>query len=222
MVLPAILGGLATGFGGAAASSIFGGGGPTYQPSETMEALSDYGLSQIKADKPLKKSLKQQFKRLRDEGNRGGAEAFLEAYRGRFSNPQFLEKALARSYKKDIDYNAGGFGDIAKSIYGQQGLGFTGDEYTNFAERAKALGIRSPQAFGDMLKQDLIASGKVMTPTQEQLSYIFGAPTRDESGRITNLYKAIPKFDPASIPQFAPRGTNDNEYTFNINYKQLT
>lgn len=221
-MLPAILGGLATGFGGAAAGAIFGGGGPTYQPSETMEELTDYGLGQLKADKQLKKSLRSGFKSLAKGGNRAGAEAFLEAYRGRFSNPDFLEKTLARSYKKDIDYTRGGFDEMAKSLYGQQGLGYSQDDYTSFINRAKGLGIRSPQAFGDMLKQDLIASGKVMTPQQEQLAYVFGTPTRDESGRITNLYKAIPKFDPASMPQIASRAPGNNEYTFNVNYKQLT
>lgn len=219
-MLPAILGGLATGFGGAAAGALFGGGGPTYQPSETMEALSDYGLGQIEASKGLKKSIKQQARRLAEEGNRGAAEAFLESYRDRFSNPEFIEKRLAKSYGKDINYNTGGYFDIADQLYKQAGAGFSGEEYQQFANQAKARGIRSPQAFQDMLRQDLIASGRIMTPQQEQLSYIFGSPSRDESGRITNLYKAIPKFDPASMPQFTPR-QQSNDYTFNINYSGL-
>lgn len=218
-MLPAILGGLATGFGGAAAGALFGGGGPTYQPSETMEALSEYGLGQIKASPQRKKAIKQQFKSIAQSGNRGAAEAFLESYRDRFSNPEFIEKKLAKSYGKPIDYNTGGFWDIADEVYKQAGTGFTGDEYQQFAQQAKARGIRSPEAFQDMLRQSLIASGKVMTPMQEQLSYIFGPSSKDESGRITNLYKAIPKFDPASMPQVMPRNDN-NEYTFNINYKQ--
>jgi len=37
----------------------------------------------------------------------------------------------------------------------------------------------------------MIASGKVMTPQQEMLSYMFGMPGRDASGRITNTYKAV-------------------------------
>lgn len=220
-MLPAILGGLATGIGGSLAGSLFGGGGPSYSPSPLMEELSSYGEKQIKADKSLQKSLRSQFQRMAEGGNRGAAEAFLEAYRGRFSNPKFIEKTLARSYGKDIDYNRQGYFDIADQIYKQAGTGFTGDEYSAFTEQAKARGIRSPQAFQDMLRQDLIASGKIMTPQQEQLSYIFGAPSRDASGRISNLYKAIPKFDPASMPQFAPKNDN-SEYTFNINYKQLT
>ena len=220
-MLPAILGGLATGFGGAAAGALFGGGGPTYQPSETMEALSDYGLGQVKASKGLKKSIKKEARQLAEGGNRAAAEAFLESYRGRFSNPDFIEKKLAKSYGKDIDFNRGGFFDIADQVYKQAGVGFTGDEYQRFAEQARARGIRSPQAFQDMLRQDLIASGRVMTPDQERLSYIFGPSARDESGRITNLYKAIPKFDPASMPQFKPR-EQDNEYTFNINYSGLS
>jgi hypothetical protein len=40
-----------------------------------------------------------------------------------------------------------------------------------------------------MVRQDMIASGKVMTPQQEMLSYMFGNPGRDESGRIQNTYK---------------------------------
>jgi hypothetical protein len=59
----------------------------------------------------------------------------------------------------------------------------------NMVKRAKSLGIRSAQAFGDMVRQDMIASGKVMTPQQEMLSYMFGNPGRDESGRIQNTYK---------------------------------
>ena len=193
--LAAIAGGLATSLGGSLAGSLFGGGGTEFQPSETMQALSDYGLSQIKAGKKQKKSLKSQFRSLAKQGNRGGAEAFLSSYRDRFSNPEFIDKALAKSFKKDIDYNTGTFFNVADDVYKQAGVGFSGEDYQNFADKAKAFGIRSPQAFQDLLRQDLIASGKVMTPEQERLSYIFGMPSRDESGMITNLYRPINRVD---------------------------
>ena len=212
-----LLGGLGGAFGGGGAS---GGGGPSeYQMTPLQEELSDYGMQQVKASPQRKKAIRQQFKSLRQGGNRGAAEAFLESYRDRFSNPEFIEKRLAKSYGKDIDFNKNSYFNVADEIYNQAGIGFSGDEYGKFAQRAKARGIRSPQAFQDMLRQDLIASGKMLTPQQEQLSYIFGTPSRDESGRVTNLYKAIPKFDPATMPQIKPRNDN-NEYTFNINYKQ--
>ena len=60
--LAAIAGGLATSLGGSLAGSLFGGGGTQFQPSETMQALSDYGLGQIKASKQQKKSIKSQFR----------------------------------------------------------------------------------------------------------------------------------------------------------------
>lgn len=193
----AVAGGLLGGLG-----SAFGGGGPSeYQFTPLQEELLSYGQKQVKASPGRKKAIKKQFKSLREAGNRGAAEAFLESYRDRFSNPEFIEKKLAKSYGRDIDFTGSGFADVAKSVYGQQGLGFTGEEYGGFADRAKALGIRSPQAFGDMLKQDLIASGKVMTPQQEMLSYIFGTPERDSTGRLTNRYPTIAKFTPPSLPE---------------------
>lgn len=210
-----IAGGLLGGIGGGLA----GGSVPEYQMTPLQEELSDYAFSQVKASPQRKRAIKSQFKALRDSGNRGAAEAFLESYRDRFSNPEFIEKKLAKSYRKPVDYGSGGYWDVADQLYNQAGIGFSADEYAKFGQQAKARGIRSPQAFGDMLRQNLIASGKIMTPQQEQLSYIFGAPSRDESGRITNLYKGIPKFDPATMPQIMPRNDN-NEYTFNINYKQ--
>lgn len=175
---------------------LFGGlsGGPAeYQPTPLQEQLLNYGEKQVKASPQRKKSILSEFKSYKKSGNRGAAEAFLEQYRDRFSNPEFVEKRLAKSYRKPIDYNAGNFQDIAQSIYGQQGIGYSADEYGSFGERAKSLGIRSPQAFGDMLKKDLIASGKVMTPQQEMLSYIFGTPERDPTGRLTNRYPSITK-----------------------------
>lgn len=185
----AALGGLAGLVGG----GIAGGGPSAYQMTPLQEELSDYGFRQVKASPQRRKAILSQAKALKKGGNRGASEAFLEAYVDRFSNPEFIEKRLAKSYKKPVDYNAGAFSDIAQSVYGQQGLGYSAEDYTSFGERAKALGVRSPQAFGDMLKQDLIASGKVMTPQQEMLSYIFGTPERDATGRLTNRYPTIAK-----------------------------
>lgn len=199
-------GGIGGGLSGVAAGSAFGpigaigggilglvggglsGGPQEYQPTPLQEKLMGYGLGQVKASPERKKAIRSQAKALRQSGNRGAAEAFLESYRDRFSNPEFIEKRLAKSYEKPIDYAGGNFRNIAESIYGQQGIGYSSDAFGGFAEKAKSLGIRSPQAFGDMLKQDLIASGKVMTPQQEMLSNIFGTPERDQTGRLTGRY----------------------------------
>ena len=180
-----IAGGLLGGLGGA-----FGGGGPSeYQMTPLQEQLSSYGFDQVKASPKRKKAIKEQFNSLKKAQNRGGAEAFLEAYKDRFSNPQFIEKRLAKSYKKDIKYGAPVFQNVSDQLYSQQGIDYFGDEFKEYGQKAKSLGIRSPQAFGDMVRQDMIASGKVMTPQQEMLSYMFGNPGRDESGRIQNTYK---------------------------------
>lgn len=181
----AIAGGLLGGIGG----GIAGGQVPEYELSPTQEYLSKYAQDQVRATKGRKKAIKEQYKSLARGGNRGAAEAFLESYQDRFSNPGFIEKKLAKSYKKDIDFGAPAFQNIADRLYSQQGIGYSAEDYGGFAEQAKSMGIRSPQAFQDMLRQDMIASGKVMTPQQEMLSYMFGTPGRDESGRIMNTYK---------------------------------
>ena len=193
----AIAGGLLGGIGG----GLTGGGPQAYQPTPLQEELMGYGFDQVKASPERKKAIRSQFKSLRTKQNRGAAEAFLESYRDRFSNPKFIEKRLAKSYGKDIDFSGKSFQNIAQSVYGQQGLGYSSDQYGDFERKAKGLGIRSPQAFGDMLKQDLIASGKVMTPQQEMLSYMFGTPERDPSGRLTNRYPSIEKYTPTALPQ---------------------
>ena len=113
---------------------------------------------------------------------------------------------LFRSYKSPIDYSTGGYWDTANQLYSQQGLGFSAQDFGNFVNQAKARNIRSPQAFGDMLKADLIAGGKVMTPQQEMLSYMFGEPGRDQTGKITNLYTPIKRVDPTEIAKlFGPK-----------------
>jgi hypothetical protein len=82
-----IAGGLLGGLGGA-----LGGGGPSeYQMTPLQEELSGYGLDQVKASPQRKKALKEQFKSLKQGKNRGAAEAFLESYKDRFSNPNLLK-----------------------------------------------------------------------------------------------------------------------------------
>lgn len=187
------LGSIIGGIGGLVTGGLSGGGPQEYQPTELEEQFQKYALDRVKASKATKAAALAKFKNYVQSGNRGAGEAWLESQKDIYSNPEFALNRLKKSYKKPIDYGSDEFANIAKSIYGQQGLGFTGDEYTSFAGQAKARGIRSPLAFGDMLKQDLIASGKVMTPQQEMLSYIFGTPERDASGRLTNRYPTIAK-----------------------------
>jgi hypothetical protein len=192
----AIFPGVGTAIGGllGLGSGLFGGASaPDYEPTDTEQAFIDYGLDRIKASRATKAAALAKFKNLVQSGNRGAAEAYLESQKDIYSNPEFALKHLKRSYRKPIDYTRETFSDVAKSLYGQQGLGFTSKEYKRAADQAKALGIRSPQAFGDMLKQNLIASHRVMTPEQERLSYIFGTPERDETGRLTNRYPTIEK-----------------------------
>lgn len=179
-----IAGGILGGLGGA-----FGGGGPQgYQMTPLQEDLSSYGRKQVRATKGREEAIEEQFKSLLDSGNRGAAEAFLESYRDRFSNPKFIERRLAKSYSKPIDFTRGGFQSVADQLYREQGLNYSSQDFGNFVERAKGLGIRSPQAFGDMLKRELISSGKVLTPQQEAFQDYYGKAERDASGRLTGRY----------------------------------
>jgi hypothetical protein len=182
--------GTAVSAGAGGLGQLFGGSqGPTFQPSETMEGLTDYGLKQLKASPTKKKQILSQFKAYRDQGNRGGGEAYLEGLASSFSNPEFIEKRLAKSYQKPVNYGEGGYWDVANQLYQQQGIGFSGEEFGSFLNQAKASGIRSPQAFEDMLRKNMIASGKVMTPQQEMLSNIFGTAERDPAtGKLTGRY----------------------------------
>lgn len=198
-----MIAGIGTSVAGTGIGSLLGGGAPEYQPSPVMEEMGEYALDQIKASPSHKRAIKSQFKALAKGGNRGAAEAFLESYRDRFSNPEFIDKKLAKSYRKAVDYASSPFQATAQEIYGQQGLGYGVSDYETFMERAKAKNIRSPQAFADMLKQDLISAGKVMTPQQEQLSLIYGTPSRTAEGIYTNTYQPLAKpelFDLSKLP----------------------
>lgn len=185
--LGAAVGGLLGGFGGA----FSGGQAPTYEPTPLQENLISYANKQLEAGKSTKRRIKAEANMLAKASGPGAAEAFLQSYVDRFSNPEFIEKKLKKSYKKDIDYGAPSYWNIADQLYKQQGIGFTGDEYTGFTEAAKARGIRSPQAFSDMIKQQMITEGKVATPQQEMLGMMFGGIRRDPTGRISNLYPQL-------------------------------
>lgn len=183
---------LAGGIAGLVGGGFAGGSTPTYQPSDLQQSLMNYAGTQTRANKQTRKGILAKYQGMVDEGNRGGAEAFLEQYKDRYTNPEFIWKHLKKSYSKPIDYGQDSYWQEANKAYGQQGLGFSAQDFDNFIAQAKGRGIRSPQAFGDMLKSDLVASGKVLTPQQEMLSYIWGTPARDPvTQKYTNLYRAI-------------------------------
>lgn len=181
---------------GAIGGGLFGGIGgsgqtPQYQPTELQKDLTSYGQKQVKATRATQDRIISEYESMIRAGNRGAAENFLEQYVNRYSNSKPFEKALAKSYQQDIDYSQGSYWNEANELYKQQNLGFSPEDFASFADRARGLNIRSPQAFSDMLKQQLIAGGKVMTPQQEQLSMMFGDPYRDPTGRYKNYYQAL-------------------------------
>lgn len=190
------LSGMALGPWGAAAGATLGlagglfGGGDTleYGLTPREEALQDYAFDQVRASPSRKRVILNDAKNLRASGDRGAAEALLEGYIDRFTNPEFVEKRLAKSYVKPVDYYGKNFQDIASSLYNQQGIGYSPEDYDRFANKAKAENIRSGAAFENLLKSDMIASGRVMSADQQMLSNIFGTPERDASGRLTGRY----------------------------------
>jgi hypothetical protein len=181
----AAAGGLLGGLGG-----LFGGGGQSleYGLTPREEKLQDYALNQVRATPLRKRTILNEARNLREGGDRGAAEALLEGYVDRFTNPEFIEKRLAKSYNKPVDYYGKNFQDIASSLYNQQGAGYSPQDYDRFASKAKAENIRSGAAFENLLKADMIASGRVMSADQQMLSNIFGTPERDASGRLTGRY----------------------------------
>lgn len=194
--LGAAVGGLLGGLGG----GFSGGQAPTYEPTPLQENLISYANKQLEAGKSTKRRIKAEANMLAKASGPGAAEAFLQSYVDRFSNPEFIEKKLKKSYKKDIDYGADSYWNIADQLYKQQGIGFTGDEYGGLVGAAKARGIRSPQAFGDMIKQQMITEGKVATPQQEMLGMMFGGIRRDPTGRVMDLYPALDRRIASSGP----------------------
>lgn len=188
-MLPAILGGMAVSAGGSLFGNLLGKAtaGPGFQPSPTMSALGGYGLSMLDLPQWKKKADKAQFRQYVQSGDRGAGEDFYRMMADMYPNEKAYSKGLRRSLKKPVDLTSSGW-DTADQIYTNAGLTFTEDEYQNMAKRAEKAGIRGSGAFGDFLKQNLMAQGKVMTPQQEMLSYMFGAPRRSESGVYTNDY----------------------------------
>lgn len=191
MVLPAILGGLATGIGSAGAGALFGkllgGGGSQFQPSPMMKAFGAHGLATVEPTRAKKKADIEQFQQYVRSGDRGAGEDFLRMMMDMYPQEKKYAKVFRRSINKPVDLTGTGW-DTADQIYKNAGLTFTDDEYRSMANRAERSGIRGSAAFGDFLKQNLMAQGKIMTPAQESLSLIFGAPRRTEEGYYTNDY----------------------------------
>lgn len=160
-------------------SSLFGGGGsggPQFLPSELMQRYMDVGLAEVKPERRQKKAWKQEARNLRQAGDRGAAEDLYRNLSELYPTERIFSKRLAKSLKKDVDfYNQKGW-NIADQIYKNAGVGFTPEEFQDLTQKAESSGIRGAAAFGDFLKQNLVAQGKIMTPQQEQLSYIFGTP----------------------------------------------
>ena len=196
-MLPAILGGLAAGAGGSLVGGLLGGGGPTYEPSETMQDLSAYGRNQLRASKKQKKAIKAEA---RTYESPGAKEAFLQSYLDRFSNPEFIQKQLTRSYKQPIDYRSGGYRDLASFAYGQQGLSMPEKDFERYIDIAKATNVRSPEAFSDFIRQDMIASNLVKTPADLDFELRRGPMRRDAEGR---LERGLFRVNPANVATIA-------------------
>jgi hypothetical protein len=179
-----LFGGLTGGFGG-------GGDALEYGLTPREKELQDYAFDQVKASPLEKRKTISKAKQYLAEGDRGAFESYLEGIGRSYTNPEFIDKRLARSYRKPIDYYGDSYQATAKGLFGTQGIGFTPEEYDSFVDQAKAQKVRSAAAFGDLLKSNMIASGKVMSPNQQMLADIFGAPERDASGRLTGRYGDI-------------------------------
>jgi hypothetical protein len=179
----ALFGGLTGGFGG-------GGGGDAleYGLTPREEELQQYAFDQTKAPPEQKRKIVNKAKSYLKGGDRGAFESYLEGLEGRYTNSKFIDKRLARSYREPINYYRNNYQATAKGLFDTQGIGFTPEEYDSFVDQAKAQKVRSAAAFGDLLKSNMIASGRVMSDDQQRLSNIFGTPERDDSGRLTGRY----------------------------------
>lgn len=160
-----LLGGLSGAFGG--------GGGTQFLPSELMQRYMDIGLADVKPPQWKKKLDIQDAKRYLYGGDRGAYEDTLRNLTELYPTEKRYGKALRKSLKKDVDLATSGF-DVANQLYQNAGLSFTDEQYRDMAKRAESAGIRGSSAFGDFLTKNLMAQGKILTPQQEQLSYIFG------------------------------------------------
>ena len=170
------IGSVVGGIGGLA-SSLFGGGGgggTQFLPSELMQRYMDIGLADVKPPKWKKKLDIQDAKMYLRAGDRGAYEDTLRGLTELYPTEKKYGKSLKRSLKRDVDLSSRKSFDVADQIYQNAGLTFTGDQFSDMANRAERQGIRGSAAFGDFLKQNLMAQGKILTPQQEQLTYIFG------------------------------------------------
>lgn len=191
-----ILGGLAAGAGGQLIGGALGGGGPTYEPSKTMEDLSEYGRNQLRATKQQKQVIRAEAKTY---SSPGAKEAFLQSYLGSLSNPEFIQKQLTRSYKKPIDYQTGGYRDLASFAYGQQGLSMPEKDFERYIDIAKATNVRSPEAFSDFVRQNMIASDLVRTPGDIAWEQQYGPIARNAEGKLIGRGRV--NFDAAKVNQ---------------------
>lgn len=167
-----IAGGLLGGiFGGTGGSG--GSGGTQFLPSELMQRYMDIGLADVKPPKWKKKLDIEDARMYLRGGDRGAFEDQLRNLVELYPTEKRYGKALRRSLKKDVDLTRSGF-DIADQLYENAGLSFTDQQYRDMADRAERAGIRGSAAFGDFLTKNLMAQGKILTPQQEQLTYIFG------------------------------------------------
>jgi hypothetical protein len=199
-MLPAILGGLATGAGSSLVGGLFGGAssGPTYEPSPLMVDLENYGRGQLTASPSLRKAIRSEAKTY---GSPGAKEAFLQSYIGRFSNPKFIEKQLTKSYKTPIDYESSPYRDVASYAYGQQGLNLSEDAFQKYINLAKATGARSPEALSDIVRSDLIASGKAKTPGDIEWEQRFGPMPVAANGERIRGFKVFRPESASTVAQ---------------------
>jgi hypothetical protein len=154
--------------------------GPGFQPSPGMAAVQDYGVSMVEPPRWKKKADKAEFRSLRQAGDRGAAEDLFRTLAELYPNEKLYSKKLAKSLKKDVDFSQNQSAwNVADQVYKNAGLTFTPEEYQDLAYKAKTSGVRGSSAFGDFLKQNLIAQGKVRTPQEEALDLIFGRPGKD-------------------------------------------
>lgn len=187
-------GALAGGLFGGLTGGLGGGDALEYGLTPREEELQQYAFDQTKASPGQRRKIINKAKGYLAGGDRGAFESYLEGLEGRYTNPEFIDKRLARSYKKPIDYYGDNYQATAKGLFGTQGIGFTPSEYDSFVDQAKAQKVRSAAAFGDLLKSNMIASGKVMSPNQQMLADIFGTAQRDPTtGRLTGKYGDLSK-----------------------------
>lgn len=181
---------------GAVGGGLIGGSTPTYQPTPLQTDLMTFGQQQLRPTKDKLKADIAQFQSLLKSGNRGGAESVFEGLAGRYADASPYYKKLSKSYKRPIDYNTDPYEATAKQAYESQGLNINPTDFSRYVELAKSKGARSTQAFGDVIKQDMISRGLVATPKQEEMAYMFGQSARDpNTGKILDLYRPVdPEF----------------------------